>query len=359
MRTRSLLATAALLAACGSPLSAIADEDLSIVINPRTGDASIRNDSDSSIDLDGYLLRSAGATFDPIGWNSLDEQGLPGWFDGPAAANRLADTNLLGSSSLAPGATFDLGAPYTPFLPSSIGEVEPGLDFTYSVPDVGSFSGDVEFSLQNTVVLVVDPVTGDAALENQSAFDLDLEAYLIKSTSSVLSTEGWSPLQDSTAGWGAATGASNRLAEGNLLGSTFLAKDGGSLSLGSPINPSALTDETDLELEFRVPGIGTIAGGVLFQSSTVDLLPGDFDGNGAVGDGDLTLLLSNWGNDVPPVPAGWTGAQPTAPGVGDDELTALLGSWGASAGSSAFAVPEPTALTLVAFALLVGAKRRS
>ncbi|QDV75926.1 hypothetical protein [Botrimarina mediterranea] len=85
--------------------------------------------------------------------------------------------------------------------------------------------------------------------------------------------------------------------------------------------------------------------GAVDLGSGPDPLAGDFDGSGAVGDGDLTLLLSNWGAAVPPVPAGWTGTQPTAPGVGDDELTGLLSTWGQSS-SSAVAVPEPTAALL-------------
>ncbi len=86
------------------------------------------------------------------------------------------------------------------------------------------------------------------------------------------------------------------------------------------------------------------------------ILEGDFDGSGSVGDGDLTLLLSNWGSTVPPVPAGWTGDQPTAPGVGDDELTRLLNNWGVSA--SATAVPEPSAALLAALAMGAFAARR-
>lgn len=86
-------------------------------------------------------------------------------------------------------------------------------------------------------------------------------------------------------------------------------------------------------------------------------LAGDFDGNGSVGDGDLTLLLSNWAASVPPVPAGWDGAQPTAPGIGDDELTALLSTWGQS--QSSLAIPEPTAAVIALMGLACLSARRS
>ncbi|QDT70173.1 hypothetical protein MalM25_31190 [Planctomycetes bacterium MalM25] len=95
---------------------------------------------------------------------------------------------------------------------------------------------------------------------------------------------------------------------------------------------------------------------LLSEGDDTMVLEGDFDGNGSVGDGDLTLLLSNWGQAVPPVPAGWDGFQPTAPGVGDDELTALLNNWGSSA--SGVAVPEPTAALLAVLAMGAFAARR-
>ncbi|QDV74584.1 hypothetical protein [Botrimarina mediterranea] len=92
---------------------------------------------------------------------------------------------------------------------------------------------------------------------------------------------------------------------------------------------------------------GVMTRGLFDQSGVVvEFTPGDFDGSGAIGDGDLTLLLSNWGLPVPPVPAGWTGIQPTAPGVGDDELTWLLSVWGQSPAATT-AAPEPSAAFLV------------
>ena len=87
-------------------------------------------------------------------------------------------------------------------------------------------------------------------------------------------------------------------------------------------------------------------------------LPGDFDGNGSVGNGDLTLLLDNWGDAVPPTPTGWNGLAPTTPGVGNDELTALLDGWGDVA-DAASAVPEPTTLLLAVMgACILGIHRR-
>ena len=50
----------AVLAMAGSPRLSFGDpQALSLVINPRTGAASIRNDTASSINIDGYLITSA------------------------------------------------------------------------------------------------------------------------------------------------------------------------------------------------------------------------------------------------------------------------------------------------------------
>jgi formylglycine-generating enzyme len=89
-------------------------------------------------------------------------------------------------------------------------------------------------------------------------------------------------------------------------------------------------------------------------ASVPELLPGDYNGNGAVENADLTLLLTNWSHPVPPVPAGWIGSpQPTAPAIDNDELTPLLTHWGQhipGAGAGA-AVPEPTSIALAVVGL--------
>jgi hypothetical protein len=81
---------------------------------------------------------------------------------------------------------------------------------------------------------------------------------------------------------------------------------------------------------------------------------GDFNGDGRVDGGDLSLLLANWGATVPPNPSGWTGAAPTATGIDADELSRLLANWGFGTST---AIPEPSA-ALLAIAAGVGLARR-
>jgi hypothetical protein len=88
-------------------------------------------------------------------------------------------------------------------------------------------------------------------------------------------------------------------------------------------------------------------------------LAGDFDGNLAVGAGDLNLVLNNWGATVPPVPAGWNGRQPPAGQIGASLLNEVLNNWGNVAGSwsgtaneGLSAIPEPATGALAVFVLL-------
>lgn len=97
---------------------------------------------------------------------------------------------------------------------------------------------------------------------------------------------------------------------------------------------------------------GNLSWQVSYELNSVSLavvLPGDFDKSGAIENADLTLLLNNWAEPVPPSPAGWVGAPLTSPAIDNDELTALLNNWGQSAGggSATGHIPEPTSLVLM------------
>jgi hypothetical protein len=58
-------------------------------------------------------------------------------------------------------------------------------------------------------------------------------------------------------------------------------------------------------------------------------LPGDYDNSGAVGQIDLNLVLQNWGDTSPPVPAGWINEQHTGL-IGQTHLNKVLQNWGKS-----------------------------
>jgi hypothetical protein len=361
--SKQLLCAWAAVAGWACSGAGLADQPFSVVVDPRTGATSLRNDGATPIAIDGYLLRSASTQDNPAVFNVSGWDNLGGDFASTATGpNRIGETNLTGSLTVAPGASVSIGSAYTPFAPTAVGQPEPTFDFTYSVAGGGAAVGDVEFSRRNTVVLVVNSQTGQASLQNQSAFPVQLDGYLLTSTAGVLNPAGWTTLQSSlggAGGWQSGVSAANRLVEGKLVGSTLLAANGGSLPIGSPINPSLLDDELQLTLEYSVAGVGERIGAVQFLPLATAISPGDFSGDGRVDSADLSLLLANWGSGVPPVPTGWNGSQPTASAIDSDELSRLLSGWGQGS-STATAIPEPsavlTAIGVVACSL--GARRR-
>jgi hypothetical protein len=89
----------------------------------------------------------------------------------------------------------------------------------------------------------------------------------------------------------------------------------------------------------------------MFAEEVMSLL-GDYNGNGTVEQGDLDLVLLNWGDDLAnPVAAGWTNGAPDG-AVDQGELDAVLLNWGSAASTvGAAGVPEPSTLILLAIGL--------
>ena len=97
---------------------------------------------------------------------------------------------------------------------------------------------------------------------------------------------------------------------------------------------------------------------MVFSNLRLDFTPaantqaGDLNGDGFVGQADLNIVLSHWGQSV----TGAANGDPTNEGfVGQDDLNVMLSHWGqgtAPAGGAAQygAVPEPSACILLAMA---------
>ena len=214
------------------------------------------------------------------------------------------------------------------------------------VGETSDRAADVEFSAQNSVVLVIDEGTGSATLENLSPFNIDIDSYLIESpVANVLDPSGWSPLAQSDPEWTNGTGQTNRLFEGNFGDSTPLTS-GSSLAIGAAIDASLLDDEEDLLFEFSINGVNeAFVGGVIIVP---DPLPADFDGNNTVDGGDLVLWEGDFG----------VNGDSDSDRDGDSDISDLL-LWQIQFGTSIAApvsavsvVPEPS--TLILFAISCG-----
>ncbi|MEM8494153.1 MAG: choice-of-anchor tandem repeat NxxGxxAF-containing protein [Planctomycetota bacterium] len=80
-------------------------------------------------------------------------------------------------------------------------------------------------------------------------------------------------------------------------------------------------------------------------------LPGDYNASGQVEQGDLNLVLNNWGLDTGGVaPPGWINFDPASGQIDQADLNLVLNNWGSSATPSfeGFAVPEPGVAALLA-----------
>jgi hypothetical protein len=112
------------------------------------------------------------------------------------------------------------------------------------------------------------------------------------------------------------------------------------------MNAPPLSDNLMWEIDY-------LADAVVIRVIANGAFVGDYDGDGAVDQSDLDLVLLNWGADGKAPPMGWTNDLPTG-NIDQDELDGVLLNWGNMATEglgSAATVPEPATLLLVAVLL--------
>lgn len=104
-------------------------------------------------------------------------------------------------------------------------------------------------------------------------------------------------------------------------------------------------------------------GEIIFDSfsitqATESGLIGDYDDDGQVAQGDLNLVLNNWGGDAPFDPNGEAFTTGT---VDQEELNRVLNNWGSTSAPSfeGSAVPEPASLALLSGLALASRRRRN
>ncbi|QDU88030.1 hypothetical protein Pla175_14000 [Pirellulimonas nuda] len=112
--------------------------NLTLVVDPATGNAQLRNTSMSTVKIDAYAVKSAAGSLDATDpkWNSLDQQGIDGndWRESNASANLLAELKAQGTTELSPGEAYNLGQA---FVPGAVRD----LDFTFRAVPV-ALAGD-------------------------------------------------------------------------------------------------------------------------------------------------------------------------------------------------------------------------
>ncbi len=340
-----------------------ADVQLVLSVNSRTGATSIQNlIAGEDVQLDGYLIKSQADVLNPDAWTSFRDAGNTDWTESNPTGKHLGELNLSGSGVVTGASSASLGAIYD-FSPTMIGELEPNLVFEYRVPGDETRLGQVEFvGPRNNVVLLVDPETGAAAIQNQSIFDIEFDGYLVKSDSSALDPAGWDSLTTSLAGWTESNQAANHIGELNLEGALSLPAGSDPISLGSLFDFDGTDVEQDLDFVFHVAGSD---GGVLTA---------DFDDNQVVNDADLTIWENNFGTagDATMGDANgdgivdgsdfleWQRQVGRAGGMGGGSIPGIVQYGSFSLTTAASAVPEPASIGLLmaACASAIGSRWR-
>jgi hypothetical protein len=84
------------------------ENNLVLRVNPDTGEATLKNDSELTLHFDGYAVTSSTGALSGTGWSGLHALDSD-WAKSPASAGALSETNLLGEAVLEPGEELELG----------------------------------------------------------------------------------------------------------------------------------------------------------------------------------------------------------------------------------------------------------
>ena len=215
--------------------------------------------------------------------------------------------------------------------------------------------------------VLVDPTNGQIEITNNVGVALDIDYYEIRSPAGALNPAGWNSFADNDGsapgvGWDESGGSNPSQLIELFLGDPngpqsdpFAANSTRSLGAAFQAGNAA----RDLTFGFQIEGSAALIPGTVSYGTIGNVINGDYDDDGLVGQGDLDLVLLNWGDTAPPVPGGWVNQQPTGL-IGQTQLDGVLLNWGNTSLSSAVAnVPEPAALSMLCLgAGLLSLRRR-
>jgi hypothetical protein len=83
--------------------------EVTLTVDPVSGEAILTNTSDFALHLDGYSISSASGSLNPDGWESLDFQLPLGWIASNPTEFALSELMPEGTMALQPGQSFELG----------------------------------------------------------------------------------------------------------------------------------------------------------------------------------------------------------------------------------------------------------
>jgi hypothetical protein len=115
--------------------------NLTLNVDPATGQAQIINGSNRTVSIDNYTISSASGSlkFANGTWNSLQDQGTSGnnWFEANTSSKQIAELLTVGGLQLAPNAKISLGAPF-----NTLGQQDLVFQFAVTNNLPGDFNGN-------------------------------------------------------------------------------------------------------------------------------------------------------------------------------------------------------------------------
>jgi hypothetical protein len=317
---------------------------LTLLVDGDSGGFVLRNNTSLPVDLAGYTIATTNALaqLNPAQgvWNSLADQGQPGWQETQGTATVLAETAAAGPLSVGASTSIPIGNPFS-FTPTEFGQ-DPAnsLSFQFSIPGLSPRTGPIEFDgNRNTLVLRVDPATGMGIMQNLAVENVDIISYTIFSPDgSLRGADGqWLSFADqSIPDWDEANiDPTHRLSETNPTDVTTLAVNQ-SIPLGMLFGIGA---EEDLEFQFQRASDGRVFTGSVVYGEIEAGLFADLNGDGVVDRADAAVLLRGMGTTGQGLIADLNGDD----AVGLADLALLQSSLGNTQNLSpaAQSVPEP------------------
>ena len=286
----------------GTLLQAVVDTRLVLNVNRDTGRVEIRNPNAPTITMHSYSISSPNGSLNSSAFNGLADRNEDGgtWIEvGNLSSTGVAEVNATGDHAYLDSTTTALGNIYRAAL-GEFGNDPDDLVFEYGNLDGEKITGLVEYEgkkIHNNVVLNIDPVTGEAVMQNDSAQTVSFSSYTIGSAEDSLLTAGWNRLSaQGQAGWFATRTTTSELTETTFSSPASITPGDGFL-LGTIFNTDGIQDLTfDLTIGGSPSAGAVVYGDLPTLGGTVE---GDLNGDGSVDAADAGVLFGLWATSDP------------------------------------------------------------
>lgn len=280
-------------------------QDVVLRVDRDSGVVSIANNvvTDGHVGL--YEIRSDLGSIDSAAWVPL-ANGDSSWrVVGTPSSTKVTEIKETGEVAVSQGSPVGLGAAFDPApakLAAGFGVDVEDLAFRYFDPVLDQvLEPTVEYvgeKIYNNLILNIDPATGQANIENESPFDVDLTGYTVKSALGELNPS-WAGIRASDAtNWvEAGISATTVLSELNQNPTTaaLLLTAGSTVSLGSLYTGDG--SNQDVTFDFILEGSEMQVSSVVKYTSLG--IAGDADGDDDVDGADFLSFQRTDASQIP------------------------------------------------------------